>query len=68
MNKISKTIVKARYLILIAAILMMVPSVLLYAKTKVNYDMLSYLPGDIDTMKGQDILRRIEFDPTHQFF
>ena len=56
MNKISKTIVKARYLILIAAILMMVPSVLLYAKTKVNYDMLSYLPGDIDTMKGQDIL------------
>ena len=56
MNKISKTIVKARYLILIAAILMMVPSVLLYANTKVNYDMLSYLPGDIDTMKGQDIL------------
>ncbi|MCR5250964.1 MAG: MMPL family transporter [Lachnospiraceae bacterium] len=56
MNRIAKGIVKARHIILIAAILLLVPSVLLYAKTKVNYDMLSYLPRDIDTMKGQDIL------------
>jgi len=56
MNKISKGIVKGRYLILILAVLLMLPSAFLYFKTRVNYDMLSYLPKEIDTMKGQDIM------------
>ncbi len=56
MKGLSKRIVKGRYLILILSVVLLLPSVFLYTRTKVNYDMLSYLPGDIDTMKGQDIL------------
>ncbi len=54
--KFGKLVVKNRVLILIAAILLMVPSVLGMAKTRINYDMLTYLPSDIDTVKGQDLL------------
>ncbi|WP_029322659.1 efflux RND transporter permease subunit [Butyrivibrio sp. AE3004] len=56
MKFLSKAIVKARYLILIASIALMIPCVAGMAATKVNYDILSYLPGEIETMKGQDIL------------
>ena len=56
MKRISHAIVKLRYVILAAAVLLLIPSAIMYANTRVNYDMLSYLPQNIDTMKGQDIL------------
>lgn len=52
----SRLIVKHRVLILILAVALLVPSVLGMAATRVNYDLLTYLPGDIDTMVGQDEL------------
>ena len=56
MEKISRAIAKNRIFILIVAIVLLIPSAIGYFSTKVNYDILYYLPGDIDTMKGQDIL------------
>ena len=56
MVKVGKKIVKYRAAILIVGILLLIPSALGYFKTRVNYDILYYLPGNIDTMKGQDIL------------
>ena len=56
MLKFGKGIVKSRFIIFIAAILLLIPSVFGYLYTRVNYDILSYLPEDIETMKGQDIL------------
>ena len=56
MKKISHIIVKLRYLILLVAIGLLIPAVIGYINTRVNYDILSYLPKDIETMKGQDIL------------
>ena len=57
MNKIRKVIVKYRVAILVFGILMLIPSAMGYLKTRVNYDILYYLPDDIETMKGQDILQ-----------
>ncbi len=57
MQRFAKAIVKLRIPILILAILLLIPSGIGYINTKVNYDMLSYLPEEIDTMKGQDILK-----------
>lgn len=56
MKKISKVIVKMRYIILIVALALLIPSAIGYFNTRINYDILSYLPKDIETMKGQDIL------------
>ena len=56
MVKAGKKIVKYRIVILILGILLLIPSALGYFKTRVNYDILYYLPGNIDTMIGQDIL------------
>ncbi len=42
--------------ILIISILLLIPSAFGYFNTRVNYDILTYLPGEIETMKGQDIL------------
>lgn len=56
MEKLGKGIVKHKTLILLLGILLLIPSALGYLKTRVNYDILSYLPKDIETMKGQDIL------------
>lgn len=56
MKGFSKTIVKLKVPILILALVLAIPSAVSYLHTKVNYDLLTYLPGDIDTMKGQDIL------------
>ena len=56
MNKLSHLIVKLRYVILIVAIALLFPSAIGYFNTRVNYDILTYLPKDIETMKGQDIL------------
>ncbi len=56
MNKLSHLIVKLRFVILIVAFALLVPSAIGYFNTRVNYDILTYLPGDIETMQGQDIL------------
>lgn len=56
MVKAGKKIVKYRIVILILGILLLIPSALGYLKTRVNYDILYYLPDSIDTMKGQNIL------------
>ena len=56
MKKFGKLIVKLRISILILSVLLLIPAAIGYFNTKVNYDILYYLPGDIDTMKGQDIL------------
>lgn len=56
MLKFGKAVVKSRFVILILAVLLLIPSLISYANTRVNYDILSYLPKNIDTMKGQDIL------------
>lgn len=56
MLKFGKAVVKSRVVILIAAVILMIPSLISYAHTRVNYDILSYLPKNIDTMKGQDML------------
>ena len=49
-------VVKYRVVILIVALALLVPSVVGMARTRVNYDLLTYLPDDIDTMIGQDTL------------
>ena len=54
--RFSKAVVKYRVPILILALLLMIPSVLGMAATRVNYDMLNYLPADMDTVVGQDEL------------
>ena len=54
--KFSKAVVKCRVPILILALLLMIPSALGMAATRVNYDMLNYLPGDMDTVVGQNEL------------
>ena len=56
MIKLSKAIVKHRLLILIIAAILIIPSIIGMAGTRINYDMLSYLPDDIETIEGQDIL------------
>ncbi len=56
MIKLGKAVVKSRFLILLVGIVLLVPSAIGYLNTRVNYDILSYLPGEIDTMVGQDIL------------
>ena len=57
MKQLGKGIVKARFLILIIALALLVPSAIGYFSTRINYDVLAYLPKDIDTMVGQDILK-----------
>lgn len=54
--RFSKAVVKHRVLILILSLVLMVPSVLGMIATRVNYDMLDYLPDDMDTVKGQEEL------------
>lgn len=56
MKRFAEKIVKYRIPILILSILLLVPSALGFINTKVNYDILYYLPNDIETMQGQDIL------------
>ena len=57
MVRIRKKIVQYRVAILVTSILLLIPSVLGYLKTRVNYDILYYLPDHIETMEGQDILK-----------
>ena len=57
MNGFGNQVVKHRKLILLFAVILLVPSVIGMALTRINYDMLNYLPDDIETMKGQAILQ-----------
>lgn len=56
MEKLGRKIVSLRIPIFILSILLLIPAVIGYINTRVNYDILYYLPEDIETMKGQDIL------------
>lgn len=57
MLKIAKKIVKFKVPILIISVLLLIPATLGFLNTRINYDILSYLPSDIDTMEGQEILK-----------
>ncbi len=54
--KFGEKVVKYRKVILIVSILLLIPSIIGYKTTKINYDMLTYLPSDMETMQGQDML------------
>ena len=56
MNRFARWIVKHRVAVVIICLLMLIPSVLGMNATKVKYDLLYYLPEDLDTVKGQNIL------------
>ena len=56
MKGLGKAVVKLRIPIIIVAIALLVPAAMGFLKTRINYDVLTYLPKDIETMKGQDIL------------
>ena len=56
MKSFGNAVVKVRHLILILAFVLLVPAVWGYTHTRVNYDILTYLPDSIETIKGQDIL------------
>lgn len=56
MQKFGRGVVKLRVPILIVSVLLLIPSISGFVSTRINYDILSYLPSDIETMKGQDIM------------
>lgn len=56
MKSFGKWIVKHRVFVLIVSLLLLIPSVMGALGTRINYDILTYLPKDMDTVKGQDIL------------
>ena len=56
MKKFGQKVVKYRVLIFVISLLLLIPSAFGFITTRINYDILSYLPQDMETMKGQDIL------------
>ena len=56
MVKVGKKIVKFRVPILILSSILLIPAVWGYVNTRINYDVLTYLPEDIETMQGQEIM------------
>ena len=56
MLKFGRTIARGRIWILAVSLVLLIPAAIGYFNTKVNYDILYYLPDDIETMQGQDIL------------
>ncbi len=56
MIKFGKAVVKSRIVILISSVLLLIPALLGYISTRINYDVLTYLPEEIETMKGQEIM------------
>ena len=62
MEKLGRKIVKFRIPIFIIGLLLLIPSVFGYINTRVNYDVLYYLPDSIETMQGQDINRHDSSD------
>lgn len=57
MEAFGKKVVQLRFVILAAALLLLIPSIIGYNNTRINYDVLTYLPDSIDTIKGQNILK-----------
>ena len=58
MQKISSFIVKHNKLILILAVILLIPSIIGYKATRINYDILTYLPDTIKTVQGEDVLSK----------
>lgn len=56
MKKIGDLVCKNKIMIIIITCLLLIPAIIGIVKTRINYDILVYLPKDIETMKGQDIL------------
>ena len=56
MVKIGKWIAKHKNVILVLGLLLIIPSIIGMNMTRINYDVLSYLPGSLETVKGQDTL------------
>ena len=56
MKKFGQLVVKARYVILIISILLLIPAAFGYVNTRVNYDLLYYLPDGIDTMAQEHLV------------
>ena len=56
MEKFGKAIVKARRWIVALSVLLLIPAAIGFIRTRINYDILYYLPKEIETMKGQDVL------------
>ena len=56
MVKIGKKIAKWKWFFFLLAIVLLVPAGIGISRTKVNYDILSYLPEDLETVKGQEIM------------
>lgn len=56
MNKFGEWVCKHKWLIIIVTVLLFIPAIWGYANTKINYDILVYLPSDIETLKGEEIL------------
>ena len=56
MEKLARGIVKMRKLVLVVAILLLIPSAFGALATGINYDILTYLPDDLDSMKGEESL------------
>ena len=54
--KFARGVVRSRFLILIVSLALLIVSFIGLSKTRINYDMLTYLPDDMETVKGQDIL------------
>ena len=54
--KAGKWIAKHRFIILLLGILLLIPSFIGMAKTRINYDLLSYLPESLETVEGQDVM------------
>ena len=56
MSKVAKFVCKHKKLILIITLLLLIPSIIGMKATRINYDILVYLPEDIETIQGEDIL------------
>ena len=54
--KVGKWIAKHRFIILLLGILLLIPSFIGMAKTRINYDLLRYLPESLETVEGQDVM------------
>lgn len=57
MKKLSQMIAKNRVIVIVLSLILLIPSIFGYFKTKVNYDILSYLPSDLETRRAQAILK-----------
>ena len=62
MKKFSKWISKHNKIVLIITVILLVPSIFGFINTRINYDILSYLPQELESVKGQNILEDVYSD------